>query len=142
MKIIDLGKYIIILILIIYIYNNNSRLNKSKQNRKKDINISNYNNSHQLIKKKDNNNVIINWKVSNYPTITAKKGTIFKFEYIWLHDVWLVEEEDFNNNKKSSSSINLKDNTFTPDETGTYYILCSKGKHAKNGQKIKIEIRK
>ena len=92
MKIIDLGKYIVIIILIIYIFYNKSRLNKSKQNRKKDIKISNYDNSHSLIIKKDNN-VTINWKVpkKNYPTITAKKGTIFKFEYNRWHE-WLVDK--------------------------------------------------
>ena len=95
----------------------------------------------------------IHWKIPSdkkqYKNLKVKKHSIIWWDFNNHHNLFFVNSsKNFNNNKVTSSDINISDNinedmnivVTIMDKIGTYYFICTIPGHAEMGHKIQIEV--
>tara|TARA_B100001248_G_scaffold109977_1_gene82060 strand:- start:7 stop:894 length:888 start_codon:yes stop_codon:yes gene_type:complete len=98
----------------------------------------------------------IHWKIpvfdnnytgtKEYPVLKVKKNSVIWWDYTKHHNLNFVSETSYNQNNTSGNDIlfpvnknkDLQVDVTIMDKTGTFYFLCSIGRHAELGHKIKI----
>ena len=88
----------------------------------------------------------IEWKIPSdnkeYPILTVRKDSILWWDISKNHNLEIVNEKDYQDNKDSNNIISPESKVVVTimDKIGTFYFLCSVGTHAARGHKIQINV--